>query len=149
KAATEAVTKWKFYPIKEKGKKARGVIYVGFQYVASTGTVFSSFPFGKWEEVPAPMQTAANTDSNSKLVRISSGLAAHNKVSGSNPRYPDSAKHNRIQGTVDLRAIIDREGHIRLLQVVEAPSPDLALSAVEAVKTWQYQPYLLNGEPVE
>ena len=50
---------------------------------------------------------------------------------------------------VDLRAVIDKQGGISLLEIVKTPSQDLAISAIEAVKTWRYKPYILNGEPVE
>ena len=46
-------------------------------------------------------------------------------------------------------AVIDKQGNISLLEVVKTPSQDLAISAIEAVKTWQYKPYVLNGDPVE
>jgi TonB family protein len=148
KAAVDAVEQWSFYPLKEKGLKFRGVTYVGFQFVATADTVFSSFPFGKWEEVAAT-PSSGDQSLKSKRVRISSGVAASNKISGDNPRYPEGSRYNRIQGAVDLRTIIDEQGEIKLLQVVEAPAPDLALSAVEAVKTWKYRPYALNGQALE
>ncbi|HEY0786800.1 MAG TPA: energy transducer TonB [Acidobacteriaceae bacterium] len=34
------------------------------------------------------------------------------------------------------------------LTVVSGP-PMLAQAALDAVRTWRYKPYLLNGEPVE
>ena len=34
------------------------------------------------------------------------------------------------------------------LTVVSGP-PELTASAIEAVRQWVYQPYLLNGEPTE
>ena len=62
--------------------------------------------------------------------------------------YPEAAKHNRVEGEVQLRGWIDGEGNISLLEVIKAPDLELAVSAVEAVKTWKYKPYLLNGKPV-
>ena len=70
-------------------------------------------------------------------------------MKGANPRYPESAKHDRIQGQVTLRTIIDKTGHIALLEVARSPSTDLAIASIQAVKTWEYKPYLLNGQPIE
>ena len=79
---------------------------------------------------------------------ISSGVMEGRKVSGAEPRYPAIAVAARIQGTVFLAATISRTGVIENLRVVSGP-PMLAPAAAEAVRTWRYRPYLLNGEPVE
>ncbi|HZD77013.1 MAG TPA: energy transducer TonB [Acidobacteriaceae bacterium] len=79
---------------------------------------------------------------------ISSGVMAGRKLSGADPRYPAIAIAARIQGTVLLVATISRTGAIENLRLVSGP-PMLAPAAEEAVRTWRYRPYLLNGEPVE
>ena len=53
-----------------------------------------------------------------------------------------------IQGVVVLQAIIGTNGAIQGLKVLSGP-PLLAPAAIDAVKTWRYQPTLLNTEPVE
>jgi periplasmic protein TonB len=79
---------------------------------------------------------------------ISSGVMEGRKLSGPEPRYPTIAVAARIQGTVFLAATISRTGMIENLRIVSGP-PMLAPAAEEAVRTWRYRPYLLNGEPVE
>lgn len=64
------------------------------------------------------------------------------------PAYPALAKQARIQGSVVLRAVINREGVIENLQAVSGP-PVLEQAAIEAVKQWRYKPYLLDGEAIE
>ena len=64
------------------------------------------------------------------------------------PSYPPIARLARVQGTVELRAIISKTGTIENLVVVSGP-PTLVKSAIEAVRQWRYRPYLLNNEPVE
>jgi protein TonB len=64
------------------------------------------------------------------------------------PAYPQLARQARIQGTVELRAIISKLGTIENLTVVSGHAM-LAGAAVEAVKQWRYRPYLLNGDPIE
>jgi protein TonB len=73
---------------------------------------------------------------------------AGNKISGADPLYPAIARSARVQGTVVIAATISKSGSIENLHVVSGP-PLLVSSAVEAVKTWRYRPYLLNGDPVE
>jgi len=64
------------------------------------------------------------------------------------PQYPAIAKAARIQGTVVLQATISKSGTIENLHVVSGP-PMLQQAAMDAVRSWRYKPYLLNGDPVE
>jgi periplasmic protein TonB len=64
------------------------------------------------------------------------------------PSYPPIARQARVQGAVELRAIISKAGTIENLIVISGP-PMLSRSAIEAVRQWRYRPYLLNNEPIE
>ena len=64
------------------------------------------------------------------------------------PVYPPFAKLARITGTVVLQAVIAKDGLLKSIRVVSGP-PILQQAAIDAVKQWKYQPYLLGGEPVE
>src|ERR1700675_4217196 len=64
------------------------------------------------------------------------------------PSYPPIARLARIQGAVELRAIISKAGTIENLVAVSG-HPMLVKSAIEAVRQWRYRPYLLNNEPIE
>jgi protein TonB len=81
-------------------------------------------------------------------VRVSSGVAAGNRINDVKPVYPMIAKNNRITGSVVLHALISKTGTIENLQVVSG-HPMLTQAALDAVRQWKYRPYLLNGEPVE
>lgn len=83
-----------------------------------------------------------------RKMSISSGVMAGNKITGEMPVYSAIAKEARVQGTVTLQATISKSGTIENLRVLDGPAM-LAASAVQAVSTWRYHPYLLNGEPVE
>jgi len=62
--------------------------------------------------------------------------------------YPPLARQARIQGPVQLRAVISKAGVIERL-TVESGHPMLSGAAIDAVRQWRYRPYLLNDEPVE
>jgi TonB family protein len=81
-------------------------------------------------------------------VNVAPGIMAGNKLSGPIPKYPDAAKKARIQGTVELNAIIGKDGTVEQLTVVSGPK-ELQQSALDAVRQWIYKPFLLNGNPVE
>jgi TonB family protein len=65
------------------------------------------------------------------------------------PTYPNQAKKKHIKGSVLLCAVITKDGTIAGLDVVASPNPLLSASALEAVKTWTYRPYLIEGKPTE
>jgi protein TonB len=81
-------------------------------------------------------------------VPVSTGVEAALLLRKTLPVYPAIAKAAGIQGTVTLQATISKSGTIENLRVVSGP-PMLQQAAIDAVKTWVYRPYLLDGLPVE
>jgi periplasmic protein TonB len=62
------------------------------------------------------------------------------------PEYPEAARLEGVQGTVVLDAIVSAEGAVTEVQVVSGPEA-LSLAAIDAVRWWRYEPYILNGQP--
>lgn len=83
-----------------------------------------------------------------KQLKISSGVEAGMLIRRTVPVYPAVARAAGVQGKVVLQATIGKDGTIEGLRVVSGPDL-LRAAAVDAVRTWVYRPYLLNGEPVE
>jgi periplasmic protein TonB len=79
---------------------------------------------------------------------ISSRLMVGNLLEKTMPQYPAIAKAAGVQGVVVLQATISQNGLIQNLRVISGP-PMLQRAAMEAVRSWRYKPYLLNGVPVE
>lgn len=90
---------------------------------------------------PPPPQTP-------KRIRVSSGVQEAKLVRRVQPVYPPIAKQARIQGVVQLEAVIAKDGTIQNLRVIQG-HPLLVQAAVQAVQQWRYAPTLLNNEPVE
>jgi len=64
------------------------------------------------------------------------------------PLYPIPARQARIEGTVQIRAIIAKDGSVQSLEILSGNAL-LARAAQDAVLKWRYRPTLLNGKPVE
>lgn len=64
------------------------------------------------------------------------------------PQYPAIARIARVSGSVELRAIIGRDGSVSSIEVLSG-NPLLARAAVEAARQWRYRPTFLDGEAVE
>jgi protein TonB len=80
--------------------------------------------------------------------RVSSGTVEGLLIQRTMPIYPPIARATGTSGTVTLAAIISKNGTIENLRVISGPMM-LQQAALDAVRTWRYRPYLLNGQPVE
>jgi TonB family protein len=65
-----------------------------------------------------------------------------------NPKYPPSAKDEKVMGTVIVETVINEEGIVEDIQVVESPDDRLSAAAVEAIRQWRFEAALCDGEPV-
>jgi TonB family protein len=81
-------------------------------------------------------------------IHVKSDVMSGQRISGDNPKYPEEARAKKIQGTVVLGVIIGKDGTVENIRVQKTPAESLAKSAMEAVRTWRYRPYLLNGDPI-
>jgi TonB family protein len=86
--------------------------------------------------------------SSVQRIRVSGSVQAGLLEKSVPPVYPPLAKQARVQGKVTLQSIISRDGKVTHLEVVYG-HPLLRQAAMDAVKQWEYKPFLLNGEPVE
>ncbi|MBV8207054.1 MAG: TonB family protein [Acidobacteria bacterium] len=81
-------------------------------------------------------------------LKISQGVAQGHLLHQVQPQYPAIARAARISGSVVIKATIGKDGTMQGL-VVQSGPPMLINAALDAVKQWRYQPWVLSGEPVE
>jgi TonB family protein len=81
-------------------------------------------------------------------IRVGGNVQQAKLVSQVHPVYPPEAKAQGIQGIVRLQAILGKDGKVENLEMLSG-EPMLAAAAMDAVRQWQYQTTLLNGDPVE
>jgi TonB family protein len=89
--------------------------------------------------------TTATTTPDGTVVRLKPGK----RVKATQPVYPPVAKVMLLGGAVVLHAIITKQGTIKEMTVVKSTNPIFDNAAVDAVRQWQYAPYMLKGELVE
>ncbi len=64
------------------------------------------------------------------------------------PRYPEIARAARIEGTVELEAVIDATGSVTELRVIKGLPLGLDQAALDAVRRWRFEPATYDGRPV-
>jgi len=97
---------------------------------------------------PPPPPPAVKKEVTPQRIKVGGNVQQAMLISQPRPTYPPLAKQARIQGVVELNAVIGKDGTVQNLSVVKG-HPLLVNAALEAVKQWRYKPTLLNGEPVE
>jgi TonB family protein len=89
----------------------------------------------------------AAASSAKKGVKLLGNAAAGRLTRRVPPVYPVDARNKYVQGTVRLLAVIQEDGSIGELRVARGVC-SLSRAAIEAVKQWRYQPFLVNGQGV-
>lgn len=115
------------------------------QAVVHTGSVenlVEGLGSGVLIEQPPPAPTPAPVEP----VRPGGNIKPPERVRSAPPTYPTIAKINRVEGVVIIEAIIGVDGRVDQARVIRS-APLLDEAALEAVRTWQYTPTLLNGRP--
>jgi TonB family protein len=82
------------------------------------------------------------------MTRISQGVSQGLLLKKVPPTYPRMALQLHKEGLVELLANVSKDGRITNIKVLSGDAM-LTAAATEAVRQWQYRPYLLNGQPLE
>jgi len=80
-------------------------------------------------------------------VHLGEAVARTLIVKSAPPQYPSAAQFARIQGTVELRVIVGKDGRVQALHIIRG-HPMLVAAAYDAVREWQFKPYVENGKIV-
>lgn len=80
-------------------------------------------------------------------VKIGGQIQPPRRIVSVAPIYPPHAQAARIDGTVEIEALIGEDGKVRNATVVKG-KPLLNEAALTAVRQWVFTPTRLNGEPV-
>jgi periplasmic protein TonB len=115
--------------------------------IGGTNTTFSNAMDKLLDGMKPATTIAPPVSAHSKPYPISH-LDAGMLIKQVQPVYPPLARAARIEGTVQLVAIIDTQGRITGLRALSG-HPLLIPAAITAVQQWRYRPYILNSNPFE
>ena len=141
-AAIEAVKQWKYQPYLSNGEPVEVTTNVQINFSLSDNP--PSGAVGDTPGVPADIIGKGTGG----VPRISEAVMRGQRTQKIDPVYPSTALQAGIQGFVLLNVRIDKDGNVADFSLVGG-HPLLVQAAMDAVKQWKYQPYLLNGAPTE
>ncbi|HEY1525056.1 MAG TPA: energy transducer TonB [Candidatus Angelobacter sp.] len=82
------------------------------------------------------------------LYSVGNGVTEPRAIYAPEPEFSEEARIAKFQGEVTLQATISADGHARNLVVVRSLGMGLDEKALEAVRTWRFDPAKKDGRPV-
>jgi TonB family protein len=98
-----------------------------------------------WKELEA--QAPANEALQAKpQLKVPADIMQQRLTHEVTPEYPEAARRSGVQGTVVLDVVVGVEGTVTQMKAVSGPDV-LSPAAIDAVRWWRYEPYVVNGQP--
>lgn len=122
--------------------------YFTMKYFAYSGGAFRWLGNFTLRPPEFPTERASDGSPQPPSVKVGGRVIAAKQIKSVAPQYPPGALYHGIQGTVILHALIDVDGSIQDLQVLQGTC-SLAEAATKAVRQWRYSPTAIDGQPVK
>ncbi len=82
------------------------------------------------------------------IYRVGGGVSAPRALYAPDPEYSEEARKAKYQGTVVLWVIVGPDGRPHDIRVQRSVGMGLDEKAIEAVRTWKFEPARKDGQPV-
>ncbi len=134
-SATQSVKTWRFDPAKDGEFPVSSMVDLPIRFNLDEYGIQSSRPEPEPETEPEPEPVLEK-----KPARL---------VKSERPGYPQEARKQGWEGTVVLRITVGTGGDVEGVKIQETSGyPELDESAVQSVKTWQFDPAKLGDDPI-
>ncbi len=80
--------------------------------------------------------------------RVGGGVSAPRALYAPDPEYSEEARKAKYQGTVILWVVVGPDGRVHDIRIQRTLGMGLDDKAVEAVRTWRFEPARKDGQPV-
>lgn len=84
------------------------------------------------------------------VYQVGNGVSSPVLIYGPRPNYTADAMRAKVQGNVDMEAVVQPDGSVTNVKVVRSLDRNFGLDeeAVRTVRTWRFKPGMLRGQPV-
>jgi TonB family protein len=86
--------------------------------------------------------------SGKELHRVGSGVKPPHAVYSPDPEFSEEARRDKYESEVTIAGTVDEQGAFTDLCLVQAAGAGLDEKAMNAVRTWNFEPATLQGQPV-
>ena len=80
--------------------------------------------------------------------KVSKVEGLNNATTKVQPEYPSMARQLKIEGAVELEAVVSEAGAVEKVNIVSG-NPMLTRPAADAVKKWKFAPFTADGKAVK
>ena len=91
-------------------------------------------------------QTSAQQDET--IHKPGNGVSTPRLIKDVKPGYTPGAMRRKVNGTVLLRCVVDRDGVPTRIQIIDALDDELDRVSLDALKQWRFEPGHKDGEAV-
>ena len=134
-AAIAAAEQWAFRPAMRDGKPVDVWVTIPIRFKLADKEKGQSGPALMKKKLVSPAED----------LKVDKEPEALNQV---NPKYPEKAMHDGIEGPVWTKMWIDESGNVVDATIAKSDNDTLNEAALEAGKQWKFKPALLGGKPV-
>jgi len=145
RVTTETVKGWRFIPARVDGQPVRAQTELRFDFTVEGSVITSNISEHYLAHVtgrPFGTQAIRRPCPRGELDRLPA------RVAGEAPRYAKEAAKEGARGNVEVSFYIDEKGEVRMPAVRAGTHPYLTEIAVDAMKSWKFEPPTSRGRPV-
>lgn len=150
RASLEATRRWRFRPAQRSGRPVTALIGVRFMFLppkAPGGSPEVSALVGLLARRPLPAPAAPL---EAYPAKGTPGLAMPRLVRAVTPEYTDAALRRKVQGEVEVEAVVLPDGTVGSTRILRSLDPMSGLDeqALISARYWFFEPATLNGQAV-
>jgi len=127
---------------------SRRILWAALAFFVTVGAVGWWQWYHVWSELESHLPVKRAASGEEVVARVPPAEMEHLLTHKVDPVYPEAAKETKAKGLVVLDAVIGPDGTVRDLRPVSGPDV-LEPAALDAVRWWRFEPYRVNGKPVE
>jgi len=133
--------RWRVWAVDDHAQPGFKSAWAGFRYIGVPNAV-------KTPAQPPPPAAAPTTSQGEPVYSYGPGITQAKAIYTPQPKYTEAARKAKIQGEVVMDVVIGADGKTRDVKVLRSLEPSLDAKAVEALKTWRFEPATKDGHPV-
>src|SRR6185437_14741901 len=146
-AAARAVKQWRYLPGMQNGSAIETTQNISIKY--RLGKHISKPEKPDWMVKRHPHEDLLGAITSGKLFRTEEkGVVPPKALNAPDPQYSESARLEKVQGSMALGVVVSEEGVPQDVWVIRPIGYGFDEQAVQVLKHWKFVPANKNGEPV-
>ena len=145
RVASDAVKRWRFEPARYRGQPVGSAADVVIRFLVE-GTVVVSLTPTELLSIRINSLTTQDTASRPRALKELDRIPI--PLSTKSPGFPERLAKSGAEANVTVDFYIDESGVVRLPSISADADPELGALAIEAIRTWKFEPPTCKGRPV-